>query len=565
MSKPHSDRPSSCVDLLHYNKYAKALSNLILEADTPFTIWISWEWWYWKTTLMNFISYYLDTEKYNTIPSLEKEKIDFKEQIDDFHKMIVTKNTIKQKNKEKELRFATIFLNAWPFINSKDIWTAIFEQIMLDLIKMIKSDNNWYQESWKFLLKAIWWFIKTVKLSWKINLWAGEIWGEFDPSKFSMDDIFSDNLNYSNFKSEIETILVEIIKNKWKLVIFIDDLDRLYPKQALEVMLFIKNFLDTEWCIFLIWSDNKVLEDWLKELFWKNRSDIKELEKKFFEKIYQLEFKLPQLQKKDLRKYLEWFTEIECLISGNEANYDEVLNFFFSLTSNLNPRKIKRTVNVFKLLKNLIQADSKYDLLLLEIAIIYEKDIELYNNIKDVVFEKTIDWIRIELDSFFENKKESIIYNYIIRKDQILVQILNIFWSSDVLNIDTKDVFDNLIDNLSNSSSFASARSNLGNLLEFINANNQAFKKADIAKILNWIFDNDWWNWINQILKWIGDISFNELLSVLFKNITSDYYDLLDILRKLKSRLDENYWKTFPKTIQKLTEVIDQINIEIPF
>ena len=55
-----NDKPSYYDDQLNYRKYAKALAKVIKDINTPFTIGISWEWWYGKTTLMNLIAYYLD-------------------------------------------------------------------------------------------------------------------------------------------------------------------------------------------------------------------------------------------------------------------------------------------------------------------------------------------------------------------------------------------------------------------------------------------------------------------------------------------------------------------------
>lgn len=547
MTSVYSDKPSYNKDLLQYNKYAKALSELILEAETPFTIWISWEWGYWKTTLLNLTSYYLDKEKFNE----EKSNIiDFLNDIENFH----SEKWIW--NKDKDTLFFSIFLNTWPFINSKDIWESIFEQIMFDLIKLIRSDSIWYNDTWKFLVKTISGLIKTIKVNWKINFWLGEIWWEFDPSKFSLDDI-----NYSNFKIEIEDILKEIIKKKWKLLIFIDDLDRIYPKQALEVMLFIKNFLDIKDCIFLIWSDNKILEDWLKVLYWKERKDIDEIKKSFFEKIYQLEFKLPQIQKWDIKKYLNWFDEIKVLIDENEENYNEILIFLLSLTETLNPRKIKRAINIFKFLKNLIVIDEKYNLLLLEIAIIYEKDINLYNNIKNHIFNN------IELYDILKTLESTTLNNHIVRNDEVLKWILNVFGSSDILKVDNSDILNNLIDNFINSFSFNAGKLNLNILIKYLEENKINFNKKEIAKILNWIINNDWWNGINQIIWIIDDNNLIKLLNFMFSDISIEYYALLKTLNNFKNTITEydDNRNIYNKTIHKLNEIIKELDKTIPF
>lgn len=152
-----ADNPAYNNDILNYHIYAESLANLIKNSEESFTIWISWEWWYWKTTLMKLVSFYLDKNEYERSKSEILKKVS--EKILNFHqsKWITDETNCKE-------WYTTLLLDTWPFINSKDIWESIFEQIMYELIKIVKENDKWvFKETWKFLIKSIWWLIKTVK------------------------------------------------------------------------------------------------------------------------------------------------------------------------------------------------------------------------------------------------------------------------------------------------------------------------------------------------------------------------------------------------------------------
>ncbi len=415
-----NDKPSLYDDQLNYRKYAKALAKVIKDVETPFTIGISWEWWYWKTTLMNLIAYYLDRNYYRN----NKDKIlsqELKNDIESFH--------------SENLEFTSIFLDTWPFINSQDIWESIFEQIMYELIKIIKNNESNFEGVWKFLLKTIWATLKTIKFNWKLKLWIWEIGASFDPSKFSMDDMFVTDGVYKNFKVEIEDILNEITERLWKLVIFIDDLDRLYPKQALEVILFMKNFLDVKNCVFIIWTDNEVLKEWLEELYGKyeNSEDIewrkeylKKIKNNFFEKIYQLEFRIPNLLLENITDYINALIEDKFI----EKDLNELKEYLWKNVDNLNPRKLKKIFNTYNLVKNVIWFElenidndlykSKINRIIFELATIYTLNIELFNSLKK-------EWIWNIDNKLISSFLKSVEWEKIFR------DILSSFWVNDLL------------------------------------------------------------------------------------------------------------------------------------
>ncbi len=491
-----ADNPAYSNDILNYHIYAESLAYLIKNSEESFTIWISWEWWYGKTTLMKLISFYLDKNEYE----INKSEIlkNIQEKIEAFHK----DKWITNKKKCKEW-YTTLLLDTWPFINSKDIWESIFEQIMYELIKIVKENEKWvFKETWKFLIKSIWWLIKTVKVNWKLNFWLWNVWMDFDPGKFSMDDMFLTDSSYSNFKISVEEILGEIIKKKWNLLILVDDLDRLYPKQALEVMLFLKNFLDVNGCTFIIWTDNEVLKEWLEELYgwylWKKedtswRSDyINKIKTNFFEKIYQLEFKLPLISKKEIFDYLDQFNEIKDLKS--ECG-DILLQFF----PTLNLRKIKKVINFYNFILQLASVNKiklNNKILVLKIAIL--------NTLKEFnSFKYKIAYLEYE-NNEIKDKCKKILEKINLDIEDLNVKIIfSVLWTKP---LNDENVLEELIDIFIQTPNYANAPDNekeLHDFLKNIEIADNSLNDKYLWTLITWIRDNDQImpaNWINESL-----------------------------------------------------------------
>lgn len=553
-----NDKPSYYDDQLNYRKYAKALAKVIKDADTPFTIGISWEWWYGKTTLMHLIAYYLDKNYYEDNKNYIKSNL--KLDISDFYR----------NEWIKKWDYNIIFLDTWPFINSQDIWESIFEQVMYELIKVIKKNENVFKGVWKFLLKTIWATIKSVKFSWKLKLaWFGEIWADFDPSKFSMDDMFLTDNIYKNFKIEIEEIFNEITKKLWwKLIIFIDDLDRLTPKQALEVILFMKNFLDIKNCIFIIWTDNEVLKEWLEELYWKYWNDkdkewrekyLKQIKNNFFEKIYQLEFKIPLISYTEIDEYISQFSDF------NDNNIrTNIINMLKDVIPTMNLRKIKKIMNTYYLIKQLWDVNSI--------------TMDMYD-----VFRVSI----IQNTSYFKEVKYKLIYgeyNNEFQEQEKLNNILNkIGFSYNSPNIQVifsilgskpkseEEILWDYIDKFITSSSYNNAEINYAYLANYLqNTNLQNLSDKYLAKLI----DGIQWNIIgehNQILEAnrIGDNNLKQLIEQLAWISLKADIELINKIDEFIKYLQINYENLFTLTIEYLNEIKNNINPleddDIPF
>jgi hypothetical protein len=135
-----------------------------------------------------------------------------------------------------------------------------------------------------------------------------------------------------------------------RIVIFIDDLDRVKPVRALELLEVLKNFLDVPGCVFLLAVDYEVVRMGMRQ---KLGPDMQESSgKSFFDKIINVPFNMPT-SSYDLGNYIirllktSGFARQDMSVTQDtKAFYEQVT----SVTVGRNPRNIKRVVNYAKLL-----------------------------------------------------------------------------------------------------------------------------------------------------------------------------------------------------------------------
>jgi len=139
-----------------------------------------------------------------------------------------------------------------------------------------------------------------------------------------------------------------------RLVIFIDDLDRIRPAMALELIEAIKNFIDVTGCVFVMTLDYEVVQRGMLEKL--GRDMQKTSSKAFFDKIIQLPFVVPTTSYR-LDEYIIDLLNKAGLPCVEEDGGDPASRQFFlditRFTVGRNPRGIKRVVNYMNLLERI--------------------------------------------------------------------------------------------------------------------------------------------------------------------------------------------------------------------
>lgn len=139
-----------------------------------------------------------------------------------------------------------------------------------------------------------------------------------------------------------------------RVVIFIDDLDRIRPLLALELLETIKNFIDIPGCIFVMTLEYEVVQ---RGMFEKLGEDLQKTSgKAFFDKIIQLPFVVPTTSYR-LDEYIIDLLNKSGLPCVDKDSCDPQSREFFlditRFTVGRNPRGIKRVVNYMNLLERI--------------------------------------------------------------------------------------------------------------------------------------------------------------------------------------------------------------------
>ncbi|MBN1955426.1 MAG: SUMF1/EgtB/PvdO family nonheme iron enzyme [Anaerolineae bacterium] len=148
-----------------------------------------------------------------------------------------------------------------------------------------------------------------------------------------------------HFRREFEAISARYITPHGRLVIFIDDLDRCLPDKAVEVLEALKLFLDVPGCVFVLGVDSAVIEEGVRVRYSEYKIEIEG--SLYLEKIIQIPFNLPPIPPAAVKQYVREVT-------GNLLP-DQRCETVFSVGLEPNPRRIKRTLNIFLLLWQLAQ------------------------------------------------------------------------------------------------------------------------------------------------------------------------------------------------------------------
>lgn len=141
------------------------------------------------------------------------------------------------------------------------------------------------------------------------------------------------------------------------VIIFVDDLDRLNPPVAVEILELLKNIFTLDNCIFVLAIDYDVVVKGLKpkfgELTEKNEREFRS----FFDKIIQVPFSLPVNNYRPMDFILKSLVDIG-YINEFETTNPQVRSLFATVveaTVGKNPRSIKRLINTLSLLDCIAQ------------------------------------------------------------------------------------------------------------------------------------------------------------------------------------------------------------------
>lgn len=290
-------------DKLDLGIHAKSLIRYIKHTSTPITIGIQGEWGSGKTSLINSIYHDLSGD-----------------------------NSCKQ-----------IWINAWEFSLLSTPEESLLKIVTRIIDELLDSDT---QVSKKDTIK------KSAETIFKGALRVGAgIAGGNEAAKVATE-LFSESAqNIGDLRNKLSDLVKEIESRPTnpysKIVIYVDDLDRIVPKNAVAILELLKNIFSLPNCVFILAIDYQVVVKGLEDRFGRQNADNEWEFRAFFDKIIQLPFMMPMGQYNIGRYVNKLLMEIKFVETGLDV---EAIREIIARTIGGNPRSIKRLVNSISLI-----------------------------------------------------------------------------------------------------------------------------------------------------------------------------------------------------------------------
>ena len=331
---PLIDNPinDSQEDFLEVDGFAQALGRFIDVCDTPVTIGIQGDWGIGKTSLLNLLSKYLSPRqgRQHSTPHIYV-------------------NTWQHAQFKQEEWLGILILNG--------IVDKLHETFPEQTTTKVDAVKNVASKLGRFAMGAAGQAIAgRAGLDLKSGLDA--ISGDSDQEVPKMSTLLHEYRD--KFRELVEAIAPG---ERDRLVIMIDDLDRVTPIRAIELLEAIKNFLDVPKCVFVLAVDYAVIQQGVADRLGSRAQQLHG--KSYFDKIIQVPFNMPTTAYR-MDNYilglLGWDLRGDKITACDGQNYlpaptseaKEHVGYFQNITElsvGQNPRSIKRVAAFVRLLR----------------------------------------------------------------------------------------------------------------------------------------------------------------------------------------------------------------------
>lgn len=313
-----SDMPlSESVNDFGVEGYVKGLERFIEHAATPLTIALQGEWGSGKTSLMNRL--------YNDLCSESKEYIG-------------------------------ININTWEYSMLSSPEETVIKIIGELVHSLSKEDPSASSKVGKFMKGALGMAYRFGReLSKSAFPGAGMIVeGVGVPTDLPGSSSDDKSITLSELKKTLTEAVQKTITdfNKKGVIVFVDDLDRLNPPLAVQILELLKNIFTLENCIFILAIDYEVVVKGLEPKFGKLADSNEREFRSFFDKIIQVPFSLPVNNYRPMDFMLRSLVDVGYIteVNSNDPNVKKTFATIVEATVGKNPRSIKRLINTLSLL-----------------------------------------------------------------------------------------------------------------------------------------------------------------------------------------------------------------------
>ena len=325
-------------DDLKVTTYITGLTRFIETCHTPMTIALQGDWGTGKTSFINLVNHQL---KGNSKDQRKVETIVF--------------NTWKYSQFNQEHNLSISFLS---YIVSKIVGKSMVE-ILEETSKRVENEKELGAASKAFniLSRLAYSFTRDIAAQTVTHMTG---MGSFQGPQLSQEFAVKENkqseferITYidsaaaiEELKEAFEEAVAENLRQSGaeRIVIFIDDLDRLDPVVAVELLEIIKLFLDVPNCVFVLAVDYGIVSKGVKLKHGDLQMDD-EKANSFFDKMIQVPFRIP----------MEFYNFDDFLKNNlpNSLEVEELRNIIRYSVGN-NPRSVKRLLNSYHLISNIL-------------------------------------------------------------------------------------------------------------------------------------------------------------------------------------------------------------------
>ena len=337
-------RLSSRDDLLGQKNYIDAFSAFIKEAETPMTIAVQGEWGCGKTSLMNAIA---------------------SEVCANYHELCRTEPPTEGTPEVKDRPYLGIWINTWQYSllkNDSDAQIAVIKGVARELsaqMDKLMGTSAVVKEAGRRLISSIGGIALTAA---KVSVSAA---GLNPLSLNGLDEMVRTQENGPEyFREQLRSTIAKYLeeynnRNKHRkikgFIFFVDDLDRLDPPVAVQVLSLLKNLFEVPQSIFVLAIDYEVVVQGLASRFGA-RTEANEREfRSFFDKIIQLTFRVP-IESYQLESFLkDMLGKIDYCRTKllDDENFLKTITDFTLHSCGKNPRSIKRMLNTLSLTRKI--------------------------------------------------------------------------------------------------------------------------------------------------------------------------------------------------------------------
>lgn len=257
---PDRDEEGEDVDQLDIGPYSEGLYRFVRQCDTPMTVGLQGEWGSGKTSLMKLVKSKLKGADHDSV--------------------------------------ITFWFETWQYGamgGSDTLGILLLRDLTENLMTDLKDDPSIYmfrEQMGKALRSAL---PTAIGLATSIATRSDRAGDAVQVATGSLMGGESSDMRRC-FRDLVSKALAQKKGADRRLVVFIDDLDRVQPKLAVRLLEVLKNFMDVEDCVFVVACDYEVVREGVHDLMniaEEQRDAKKDKVDAFFHKLFQVQFLMP--------------------------------------------------------------------------------------------------------------------------------------------------------------------------------------------------------------------------------------------------------------------------------